>query len=176
MPVYGFEGTAPVWNPQASWIAPNAYVIGEVELGDDVGIWYGSVLRGDNDLIRIGALTNIQENCALHTDKGLQLVVGEGCVIGHCALLHGCVVGDNTLVGMKATIMNGARIGANSIIGAGALVTEGVEIPEYSLVLGAPGKVVRQVTPEQAARTTRSARSYAEKWKRFVSGLELLAP
>ncbi|HWJ74176.1 MAG TPA: gamma carbonic anhydrase family protein [Kaistia sp.] len=152
------------------WIAPDARVIGQVTLGIDVGVWFGAVLRGDNERINIGAATNIQEHAVLHTDMGFPLTVGEGCTIGHRAILHGCTIGDNSLIGMGAIVLNGARIGPNSLVGAGALVPEGKDYPEGSLIVGAPGRVVRTLTPEQIEKLRQSARSYVENWRRFARG------
>jgi carbonic anhydrase/acetyltransferase-like protein (isoleucine patch superfamily) len=174
MTIFSLEGDRPAFNPGSCWIAPDAVVIGRVELGDDASIWFGSVLRGDNEYIRIGARTNVQEHCIFHTDIGFELVVGEGCVIGHRSILHGCTVGDNTLIGMGAIVMNGARIGRNCIIGAGALVTEGKIVPDNSLVVGAPGKIIKQVSEAAALRTQRSAEGYVEKWKRCRVGLTII--
>lgn len=170
MPIYAFEGTSPLLNPSA-WVAPGAHVMGRVEIGADASIWFGATLRGDNDLIRIGAGTNIQENAILHTDTGLPLAIGQGCVVGHGAIVHGCTIGNNVLIGMGAIVMNGAHIGDNAIIGAGSLVTEGTEIAPNSLALGSPARVIRQVSPEQAARTEAAAGFYVEKARRFRAGL-----
>ena len=150
MPVYALDGVSPSLPGEGDfWIAPTASVIGKVSLGKDVGIWFGAVLRGDNEPIAIGAATNIQEIVMMHTDPGFPLTVGPGCTIGHRAILHGCTIGDNVLVGMGAIVLNGARIGDNCLIGAGALVPEGREIPPGSLVLGMPGKVVRALTDDE---------------------------
>jgi carbonic anhydrase/acetyltransferase-like protein (isoleucine patch superfamily) len=157
------------------WIAPDAHVIGNVRLGEDVGIWFGATLRGDNELIVIGAGSNIQEGCVLHTDPGAPLTVGTGCTIGHKAILHGCTIGDNSLVGMGATILNRARIGANCLVGAGALVTEGKTFPDNSLIVGAPAKAIRVLDDEAIADLRRSAQHYVENWKRFSAGLKRIA-
>ena len=151
MPIYALDDRTPTL-PGADrfWVAPDAHVIGNVVLGEDVGVWFGAVIRGDNDPIEIGARTNIQEGAMLHSDPGLPLRVGAGITVGHHAILHGCTVGDNSLVGMGATILNGARIGANCIVGANALVTEGKAFPDFSLIVGAPAKVVRTLDPAAA--------------------------
>ncbi|KAB0266645.1 gamma carbonic anhydrase family protein [Microvirga brassicacearum] len=154
------------------WIAPDAHVIGSVRLGEDVGIWFGATLRGDNELIAIGARSNIQEGCVLHTDPGAPLTVGADCTIGHRAILHGCTIGDNSLIGMGATVLNRARIGANCLVGAGALVTEGKEFPDNSLIVGAPAKVVRTLDEAAIHALRESARRYVENWKRFANGLK----
>ena len=142
--IYALDDTAPRL-PAAGdvWIAPGAHVIGKVSLAEGVGIWFGAVLRGDNEEIRIGRGSNVQENSVLHTDWDFPLTVGENCTIGHRALLHGCTIGDNSLIGMGSVIMNGARIGKGCLIGANTLITEGKDIPDGSLVMGSPGQVVR---------------------------------
>lgn len=132
-----------------AWIAPNATVIGRVRLGAEVGVWYSAVLRGDLEQISIGARTNIQDGCVLHADPGFALTVGAGVSVGHNAILHGCTIGDDVLVGMGATVLNGAVIGAGSLIAANALIPEGAQIPPGSLVAGVPGKVRRELTPAQ---------------------------
>jgi carbonic anhydrase/acetyltransferase-like protein (isoleucine patch superfamily) len=146
-------------------------VIGNVELGEDVGIWFGAVLRGDNERLTVGARTNIQDMTMVHADWGFPATIGKGCTIGHSAIIHGCTIGDNTLVGMGATILNGARIGNNCLIGANALITEGKEIPDNSLVIGAPAKVVRELDAKTIAGLRASADSYAENARRFACGL-----
>ncbi|GLT09709.1 gamma carbonic anhydrase family protein [Sulfitobacter porphyrae] len=157
-----------------AWVAPDANVIGNVVLEDESSVWFGSTLRGDNEVIHVGRGSNVQENCVFHTDMGYPLTIGENCTIGHKVMLHGCTIGDNTLIGMGATILNGARIGRNCLIGAGALITEGKEIPDGSLVMGAPGKVVRQLDDEAIAKLTASARHYAENAARFAKDLTAL--
>ena len=153
------------------FIAPGAHVIGQVEVGEDVGIWFGAVIRGDRDRIVIGARTNVQEGAVLHTDLGFPLVVGEGCTIGHRAIVHGCTIGANSLVGMGATVMNGARIGADCIVGAGALVTEGKSFADGTLIMGAPARAVRQLDAAAIDGLRRSARSYVDNWRRFRAEL-----
>lgn len=150
-----------------SWIAPDANVIGRVILRAGVSVWFGSTLRGDNEMIEIAEGTNVQENCVFHTDMGSPLTIGRNCTIGHKAMLHGCVIGDNTLIGMGATVLNNARIGKNCLIGAGALVTEGKEIPDGSLVMGAPAKVVRQLDMATIDMLTASALNYQNNMQRF---------
>src|SRR5690606_35136061 len=149
------------------WIAPDAHVIGKVSLGRDVGIWFGVVLRGDNERITIGTRSNVQEHTMMHTDMGFPLTVGEGCTIGHRAILHGCTIGDNTLIGMGAIVLNGARIGNNCLVGAGALVTEGKVFPDNSLIVGAPARAVRELDAAGADRMKLSALSYVGNAKRF---------
>ncbi|WP_373356946.1 gamma carbonic anhydrase family protein [Pseudoroseicyclus sp. CXY001] len=153
------------------WIAPGAHVIGRVVLEAEASIWFGATLRGDNEEIRIGAGTNIQENSVLHTDMGFPLTIGAGCTIGHKAMLHGCTIGEGSLIGMGATVLNGARIGRGCLIGAGALVTEGKEIPDGSLVIGAPGRVARELTEAEVAGLKASAAHYVENARRFREGL-----
>ncbi len=166
--IHALDGVAPdLPAPDRRFIAPDAAVIGRVRLADWVSVWFGAVLRGDNEEIVIGAGSNVQDLCVLHTDPGFPLRVGRDCTIGHRALLHGCTVGDGSLVGMGAMVMNGARIGRNCLIGAGALVTEGKEIPDRSLVLGSPGRVVRTLDDAAVAGLARSAASYREKIARY---------
>jgi carbonic anhydrase/acetyltransferase-like protein (isoleucine patch superfamily) len=172
MPIYSLDGNAPLLpEPDRFWIAPDAHVIGRVRLGLDVGIWFGAVLRGDNEPIDIGEASNIQEGAVLHTDEGAPLTMGAGCTVGHRAILHGCTIGANSLVGMGATVLNHARIGANCLIGANALITEGKEFPDNSLIVGAPAKVIRALDEAAVERLRWSARNYVENWKRFAKGM-----
>ncbi|MEP1933247.1 MAG: gamma carbonic anhydrase family protein [Roseibium sp.] len=153
------------------WIAPNATLIGDIHLEDNASVWFGAVLRGDNETITIGVGSNVQDGCVFHTDMGYPLVVGSDCTIGHNAILHGCTIKDNSLVGMGATILNGAVIGSNCIIGANALIPEGKIIPDNSLVVGVPGKIARTL-PENASEDIRkSAEGYVRNWMRFKAGL-----
>lgn len=154
------------------WIADNAVVIGSVVLHENVSIWFNSVLRGDNDPIVIGRNTNIQDSSVLHTDLGVPLTIGSDVTVGHMAMLHGCTVGDGSLIGIKAVILNKAVIGSECIIGANTLIPEGKVIPDRSLVMGSPGRVVRRVTDEEAARLRESARHYVENWRRFRQQLQ----
>jgi len=156
------------------WVAPGAHVIGNVTLGSGVSVWFGSVLRGDNEPIRIGAGTNLQEQTVIHTDPGFPCTIGENCTIGHKAMLHGCTIGEGSLIGMGATVLNGARIGAGCLIGAGALITEGREIPDGSLVMGMPGKVIRETTAEQRRANLASAAHYQSRMQAFREGLKPL--
>jgi carbonic anhydrase/acetyltransferase-like protein (isoleucine patch superfamily) len=148
---------------QSAWVAPGAYVIGDVHLGEESSVWYGAVLRGDTEPIRIGARTNIQDGCVLHTDPGYPAVVGEGCVVGHNAVVHGCEIEDDCLVGMGATILNGAKIREGSIVAAGAVIPEGREFPPRSLIVGIPAKRIGDVSEEQAADIPRGASEYVER-------------
>lgn len=154
-----------------AWVAPNASVIGRVRLADSSSVWFGAVLRGDNEPIVIGAASNVQENAVLHTDAGFPLTVGVGVTVGHQATLHGCTVGDGSLVGLQAVVLNGASIGRECLIGAGALVPEGRTIPDRSLVLGSPGKVVRELTDEDVARIRAGAASYVARAAAFKARL-----
>jgi carbonic anhydrase/acetyltransferase-like protein (isoleucine patch superfamily) len=173
MAIYSLGGLAPNL-PDAGqfWVAPDAQVIGRVRIGTDVGIWFGAVLRGDNELIDIGARSNIQDGAVLHTDPGHPLVVGTDVTVGHRAILHGCRIGNNSLIGMGATILNGAVIGANCLVGANALVTEDKQFPDFSLIVGAPAKVMRPLDAAAAERITASAQRYVANWRRFVAELK----
>ncbi|PVH28728.1 gamma carbonic anhydrase family protein [Pararhodobacter oceanensis] len=157
-----------------SWVAPSASVIGRVRMLSGASVWFGATLRGDNEWIEVGAGSNVQEGCTLHTDFGYPLVIGRDCTIGHNVILHGCTIGDETLIGMGATVLNGAKIGKNCLIGAGALITEGKVIPDGSLVMGAPGKVVRQLDAAAIERLRGSAVIYQENMRRFRAGLRAL--
>lgn len=175
MTIYALDGHEPEFVDRSSnWIAPDATLIGKVRLENNVSIWFGAVLRGDNELISIGRDTNIQEHCVLHTDMGYPLTIGAGCTIGHRAMLHGCKIGENSLIGIGAIILNGAKIGRNSLVGAGALVTEGKEFPDNSLIIGSPARVVRQLDESQINGLRESAQSYVENGKRFLRGLEFI--
>ncbi len=172
MTLYSLNGEAPQTPDDGDyWVAPGAHVIGKVVLGSGSSIWFGSTLRGDNEVITIGAGANVQENTVMHTDMGYPLTIGAGCTIGHKAMLHGCILGDNTLIGMGATVLNGARIGKNCLIGAGALITESKEIPDGALVMGAPGRVVRELDETAIAGLRKSARHYQERMRLFRQGL-----
>lgn len=175
MPIYSLDDVSPMLpEPGQFWIAPDAHVIGRVRLGRGVSLWFGCVLRGDNELIDIGEDTNIQEGSLLHTDLGFPLSIGSGCTVGHHAILHGCSVGPNTLIGMGATVLNGARIGANCLVGANALVTEGKTFPEGSLIVGAPAKSVRTLDEGAIQRLRQSAQAYVGNGRRYAKGLRRL--
>ncbi|EKE45226.1 putative ferripyochelin binding protein [Oceaniovalibus guishaninsula JLT2003] len=175
MTVYALGDLTPMLDPGGTtWVAPGAHVIGKVILGARVSIWFGAALRGDNEPIEVGEGTNIQENCVLHTDMGFPLTIGPDCTIGHKAMLHGCTIGRASLVGMGATVLNGAVIGDKCLIGAGALVTEGKRIPDGSLVVGAPGKVVRQLDDAAIEALHASALHYQQAAARFRDTLTAL--
>ena len=154
------------------WVAPDANVIGKIRLNTGASVWFGATLRGDNEGIDIGAGSNVQENSVLHTDIGFPLTIGRNCTIGHKAILHGCTIGDQSLIGMGAIVLNGAQIGRNCLIGAGALITEGKIIPDNSLVVGAPGKVVRSLTEAEIEGLLASATGYQTNMRRFAKGLK----
>jgi len=153
------------------WIAPNAVVAGNVILKKNASIWFGAVLRGDNEPIIVGENSNIQDNSVCHTDMGSPLTIGDNVTVGHMVMLHGCTIGDGALIGIGAVVLNGAKIGKNCLVGAGALVTEGKEFPDGVMILGAPAKVVRELAPEHAQRMGMGAMSYVRNWQRFKAGL-----
>lgn len=155
------------------FIADNATVIGSVIIHNDVSIWFNAVIRGDNDPITIGEGTNIQDGAVIHTDEGIPLNIGKGVTVGHQAMLHGCTIGDNSLIGINAVILNHAKIGKNCIIGANCLITQGKEIPDNSMVLGSPGKVVKEVTEQEIIELKHSAEHYIQNYKRFKKELEI---
>jgi carbonic anhydrase/acetyltransferase-like protein (isoleucine patch superfamily) len=169
MPLYKL-GDHAVTLPAAGryWIAPTAVVIGQVIIEEEVGIWFGAVIRGDNEPIHIGARSNIQENCVLHVDPGFPMVIEEECTIGHTAMLHGCHIGRGALIGIGAIVLNGAHIGAGAMIGAGALIPEGKVIPPNSVVFGTPGKIVREVTAADRERVDEGVSDYMARWKRYA--------
>jgi carbonic anhydrase/acetyltransferase-like protein (isoleucine patch superfamily) len=170
--IYALDGQSPEV-PAAGryWIAPSADVMGRVRLLENASVWFGAVLRGDNEWITLGEGSNVQDGCVLHTDQGAPLTIGTNCTIGHKAILHGCTIGDNSLVGMGAIILNHAVIGKNCLIGAGAFVGEGKNIPDNSLVVGAPGKVIRTLDQDAATKLVQSAEHYQRNWLRFAKGL-----
>ena len=175
--IYALDGIAPELPADDNyWVAPDANLIGKVTLEAGASVWFGCTLRGDNERITVGAGSNIQENCVLHTDMGYPLDVGANCTIGHKAMLHGCTIHDGSLIGMGATVLNGAVIGKGCLIGAGALITEGKQIPDGSLVMGAPGKVVRQLDAAAIAGLLDAAKHYQQKFRRYRLGLKEIAP
>lgn len=175
MALYRLDQHSPVLPEDFFWVADSAQVIGQVVLKARSSVWFGAVLRGDNEPITLGEGSNIQENSVLHTDMGFPLTIGADCTIGHNAILHGCTIGDNSLVGMGAIVLNGAVIGRNCLIGAGALVTEGKQIPDNSLVIGSPAKVVRTLDADAVAGLKLSASHYVENARRFAGGLEKIS-
>ena len=166
MPIFKFKTYSPKIESSA-WIAHDANIIGKIEILKKASVWFGATLRGDNEEILVGEGSNIQENCVLHTDHGFPLKIGTNCTIGHSVILHGCSIADNTLIGMGSTILNGAQIGKGCLIGAGSLITENKVIPERSLVLGSPGKIVRQVTDEEVKSIKENAEHYVSNYKKY---------
>jgi carbonic anhydrase/acetyltransferase-like protein (isoleucine patch superfamily) len=172
MPIFELAGERPEFPADGQyWIAETAVVIGRVRLKSEASVWWGAVLRGDNEWIELGERSQIQDNATLHTDPGFPLTIGRGCVIGHNVVLHGCTVGDGSLIGMGAILLNGARIGANSIVGAGAVVTEGKTFPDNSLVVGAPARVIRQLDEKAAELIANGADIYVRRWKHYAGAL-----
>ena len=172
MAIYSIGDRQPILGRDV-WIAPNATIIGDVRLGDNASVWWNAVLRGDNDTIAIGAGSNIQDGSVLHADAGVPLTLGANVTVGHLVMLHGCTIGEQSLIGIKTVILNNAVIGRHCIIGANSLIPEGKEIPERSLVVGSPGKVVRQLSDEEVARLQRSAQGYVANAQRYRTGLKL---
>lgn len=170
MAVYQLDDKSPIIHADA-WVAGSAEIIGDVDLKSGANVWFNVVIRGDNENILIGENSNVQDGTVLHTDMGSPLKIGENVTIGHMAMLHGCEIGNNSLIGIGATVLNNARIGRNCIIGAHSLIPEGKEIPDNSLVMGAPGKVVKEVTPEMTQILTASAAHYVENARRYAKGL-----
>ena len=173
MAIYELEGVAPQVAASA-WVAGSAEVMGDVRLGEDASVWFATVVRGDCESISIGAGSNVQDASVLHADIGVPLVIGNNVTVGHQVMLHGCTIGDESLIGIGAVVLNGARIGRNCLVGAGSLVTEGKEFPDGSMILGSPARVVRQLSPEQIEGLRTSARHYMENARRFKAGLRQL--
>lgn len=172
MGIYQLDGVSPNLPDRGRyWIAPTATLIGKIRLHEDASVWWGAVARGDNEWITIGRGSNVQDLCMLHTDMGFPMDIGVNCTIGHSAILHGCTIGDNSLVGMGATILNGARIGKNSVVGANALVTEGKSFPDNSLIVGSPARALKTLNAEAAAAFGAAAAHYVENWRRYEAGL-----
>jgi carbonic anhydrase/acetyltransferase-like protein (isoleucine patch superfamily) len=173
MALYELDGQAPeVPADGRYWIAENACLIGRVRLKRDASVWFGSVLRGDNEWIELGERSQIQDNATLHTDPGFPLVIGANCVIGHNVVLHGCTIGDNSLIGMGAILLNGAKIGSNSLVGAGALVTEGKAFPDDSLIVGTPARAIRTVDAATRKMIAAGADIYVSRWQQYAKGLK----
>jgi carbonic anhydrase/acetyltransferase-like protein (isoleucine patch superfamily) len=154
------------------WVADNASLIGRVILREDASVWFGSVLRGDNEPITIGARSNVQDGCVFHTDPGFPLTIEDDCTIGHMVMLHGCTIGAGSLIGIGSIVLNGARIGANCLIGAHSLIPEGKQIPDGSVVMGSPGKIVRQVTEQDKERLRAAMQSYVKRWSLYAAKLQ----
>jgi carbonic anhydrase/acetyltransferase-like protein (isoleucine patch superfamily) len=172
MPIYELDGQAPEFPASGNYfIADTATVIGKVRLHDCASVWFGAVLRGDNEWIVIGENSNVQDNATCHTDPGFPLSIGKNCTVGHNVILHGCTLEDGALVGMGSIVMNGAKIGRGSVVGAGAVITEGKEFPEHSLIIGAPARVIRTLDAAQVERMGSAARSYVKNGPRYVKGL-----
>ena len=172
MPIYSLDGQAPeLAGDDRYWVAETAVVIGRVRLKQDASIWWGSVLRGDNEWIEVGERSNIQESCTLHTDMGFPMVIGADCTIGHNVVLHGCTIAAGSLIGMGATVLNGARIGPRSLVGAGALVTEGKEFPDNSLIVGSPARAIRALDENAAKSVSFAAEWYVKRWNQYSKGL-----
>jgi carbonic anhydrase/acetyltransferase-like protein (isoleucine patch superfamily) len=171
--IYELDGQKPEFpEPGRYWVAPNATLIGKVRLRLDASVWFGAVLRGDNEWIELGERSQIQDNATLHTDPGFPMVIGSNCVIGHNVMLHGCTIGDNSLIGMGAILLNGSKIGAGSLVGAGALVTEGKTFPDNSLIVGSPARAVRTLDEKAHAMIAGGADVYVRRWKRYAKGLK----
>ncbi len=171
--IYGVDGLTPTFGRDV-FVAPNASVIGDVTLGDEVSIWFGAVLRGDVERLTVGARTNVQDNSVLHSDPGSPLILGERVTVGHAVILHGCQIGDGSLIGMGASILNDARIGRNCLVGANALVTEGKQFADGMLIVGAPARVIRPLTPDELARLGESAGRYVERGRSYQATLRLI--
>lgn len=174
MAVYQLDDLTP-HIADSAWVADNAQVVGDVHMASDSSVWFSSVVRGDTATIRIGEGTNIQDGSVLHADVGIPLTIGKHVTVGHMVQLHGCTIGDESLIGIGAVVLNGAKIGKNCLVGAGSLVTEGKEFPDGSMILGSPAKVVRELTPEQIEGLRRSAQHYVNNKNRFKAGLKKIA-
>ena len=172
MPIYAFDGIAPELPDGGDcWVAPDANLIGKVRLGEGANVWFGATLRGDNEWISLGTGTNVQEGVVGHTDPGFEMTLGDHVTVGHGAIIHGCTIGDGSLIGMGATILNGATIGAGCLVGAGALVTEGKSFPDGSLIVGAPARVVRALSAEEQEKLRATALRYVARGRAFADGL-----
>lgn len=174
MALYQLDNLAPTVH-ESAWVADNAQVMGNVKLAEDSSVWFGVVIRGDTETISVGRGSNIQDNSVLHADMGLPLTIGENVTVGHQVMLHGCTIGDGSLIGIQAVVLNGARIGKNCLVGAGSLVTEGKEFPDGSMILGSPAKAVRQLSPEQIEGLKMSAKHYVDNARRYKTGLKKIA-
>src|SRR5262244_3525476 len=171
--IYELEGMRPELPEEGGyWVAPTATLIGRVRLKRDASVWFGAVLRGDNEWIELGERSQIQDNATLHTDPGFPLTIGRECVIGHNVILHGCTVGDNSLIGMGAIMLNGVKIGKNSLVGAGSVVIEGKSFPDNSLIVGAPARAIRLLDEKAVSLIREGAEIYMRRWKRYAKGLK----
>ena len=173
MAIYQLDDMQPTLH-ESVWVADSARVIGQVTLAESSSVWFGAVVRGDTAAIHIGRGSNIQDNSVLHADEGLPLVIGENVTVGHQVMLHGCTIGDGSLIGIQAVVLNGAKIGKNCLVGAGALVTEGKEFPDGCMILGSPAKAVRQLSPEQLEGLKMSAQHYMDNARQYKAGLKKL--
>ena len=173
MPIYEFDGQAPEFpGVDEYYVADTAVLIGRVRLKREASVWFGAVLRGDNEWIELGERSQIQDNCTLHTDPGFPLVIGSNCVIGHNVILHGCMIGDDSLIGMGAIMLNGSQVGRNCLVGAGSVVTEGKSFPDNSLIVGAPARVIRSLDDKIAKMIRDGADIYVNRWKRYTKNLK----
>lgn len=174
MALYDLDGVTPTTPDEGRfWIAPNAVVLGRVKLEDGASVWFNAVVRGDNELITIGERANVQDGCVLHTDPGFPLTIGADCTIGHLVMLHGCTIGARSLIGIGSIILNGANIGEECLVGANTLIPEGKSFPPRSMILGSPGKIVRELSNDDVTRFSAGAQRYVQNWKRFALGLKL---
>lgn len=174
MALYQLENLVPTVH-ESAWVADSAQVMGNVHLAEDSSVWFGVVIRGDTDTISVGRGTNIQDNSVLHADRGMPLTIGDNVTVGHQVMLHGCTIGEGSLIGIQAVVLNGAKIGKNCLVGAGALVTEGKEFPDGSMILGSPAKAVRQLSPEQIEGLKMSAKHYVDNARRYKTGFKKIA-
>jgi carbonic anhydrase/acetyltransferase-like protein (isoleucine patch superfamily) len=173
MPIYELDGQAPEFPSEGNyWVAETATLIGRVRLKKDASVWFGALLRGDNEWIELGERSQIQDNATLHTDPGFPLTIGANCVIGHNVILHGCMVGDESLIGMGAIMLNGSQVGRNCLVGAGAMITEGKNFPDNSLIVGAPARVIRTLDDKAAAMIRAGADIYVRRWQQYAKGLK----
>ena len=173
MPIYELDGQAPEFPGEDNyWVAETAVLIGRVRLKAESSVWYGAVMRGDNEWVELGTRSQIQDNCTLHTDPGFPLTVGDDCVIGHNVILHGCTIGDRSLIGMGAIVLNGAKIGTNCVVGAGSVVTEGKSFPDNALIVGAPARAIRTLDDKAAAMIRAGADNYVQRWKHYAKALK----
>jgi carbonic anhydrase/acetyltransferase-like protein (isoleucine patch superfamily) len=171
MALYQLDNLTPTVH-ESAWVADSAQVLGNVHLAEDSSVWFGVVIRGDTDTISVGRGTNIQDNSVLHADRGMPLTIGDNVTVGHQVMLHGCTIGEGSLIGIQAVVLNGAKIGKNCLVGAGSLVTEGKEFPDGSMILGSPAKAVRQLSPEQIEGLKMSAKHYVDNARRYKTGFK----